>query len=843
MAQVVTRPFQEFLEQYSDSLAELGTARADVLYDPQQPNADAQRILALCRKRVQASTKFREVEQQLHRVVANVLGFQEWQYPGIIDALAPRCGKTPTGLLTADVLSQLNPRFVKRVLVVCPPHLVPQWLDDIQAMFGSYAQAYNLNESVSAESVKKKRQTLGQRYRRTMMESAAQQKAQADTLAWQYAKSGFYRLTQLRRKPNPAKLEFYVVGLVKFREAPPWRPIEILCHDMTWYQQRVKEMVVRDNVCTEITEASLAWLDLEPTDKRRQAIQEGLAARLNRRMCPDCGRELLDKNGFPVLMGNSSKARCPKCQAALFQPCQGKLDGNMAEYIARFLPEQFGLVIFDEAHKLNNGESGQGMAGKNICRAVRRVLYLTGTPSDGLSSKAWDMAWNLNQARMVELGFRYKKKGEFIRQYGVLEEIKAVPVKDGQVTKGKVTHRVKEQPGIAGKLMTEVVLRTAVFGQLTEFFPNLPSYTEEVRLLPMSVEMAAQYEQFSDDLREEVRASLRNGSKRKLWMLMMPLMDCCENAFQGRHVYDDGDWVASFKPIGNAIQPKERDLIEFVRESIAEKQQVVVYAENTDTIDVTARLQNILESTLGIRVKRLVGVDNTQTRGARIQKWMEHERFDVMIVNPKRVEVGMSLPWATRVYFYQLSLSTPILRQAAQRGRGEYQRVPVKVVFALYDGTMQTKQLLRQAKKLKHAQLFDGIMPSGLAEADFETDSLLEALAKDLVGEGESVVGDVRQEWASLRELEVMNEEKTRTGLVPVVVDVPAEPMQILAVTQQIGVQELTTQFVEFVVSVMADDAPVGKQCDLFGLTRQVKITVKSAVRKKSNVAQLSLFG
>ena len=845
--QTVTRSWEEFTDNYSPSLLEVGTQRVQVLYDPAIQTERTQQIQHRCDVILAGSEKFKRYQAQIDRVVANVLAYQQ-QYHGVIDSLAPRCGKTPIALLTADALNQYDPRFPRRVLVVCPPHLVPQWLDDIQALFGNKAQGYDLNQSVSYSKFNNKYESLLKRYQKQLSGKAAEQTAYADALKWAYAKDGFRQLTKLRDLPRPAKLEFYVIGLVKFRQAPRWRPIHPKTYDLEWYVQKSKDLAARvmrgelERWKTAISYRSLAWLNAEADDEDRKEIETALQARLFEQHCPDCGNSLVDKRGFPVLLGNSRKLTCPYCRAALYQPEQQEqmwYSANVAEYVANYLPDTFGLVVFDEAHKIFNGESGQGTAGKKICRVADRVLFLTGTPSDGMSSKLWDMAWNLTPGRMKTLGFNYRKRQRFIEQYGVLEEITAVPIKDGVVTNGKVTHRVKEQPGIAGRFMTEFALRYSVFGQLMEFFQDLPPYTEEVRVLPMGEAMQTEYNQFAERLREMVRKELRAGCKRRLWMLMLPLMDCCENAFHGRNVFDEGDLVARYAALGDAIQPKERDLIEFVRESVFDdRQQVCVYAENTDTINIVERLKTLLETELQVRVKTLTGADNTQTRNARIKKWMEQERYDVFIVNPKRVEVGMSLPWATRVYFYQLSLSTSILRQAAQRGRGEYQKVPVKVVFALYDGTMQTRQLWRQAKKLKHAQLFDGMMPSGLAEADDEHDSLLEALAKDFIGESEAVEADVRKEWAALRELEVTQEEKAK--------DQKVEQVIVLEETHEIkhiGEQELDVTFTEMVLPVIPDDAPVGTQGGLFfGMKKQV--TVKTSQRKpKVAVNQLSLFG
>ena len=791
------RPFSEFIDNYMDSLRQVSADLVDVLYDGITDTPLTRQVEALIDQILIGSEKFNKNPQQVKRVKANVVAFLEHGDHAVLNGLEMRCGKTPISLLTAYCLGEILQQ-PQRVLIVCPPHLVTKWMGETTALFGDLVEVVNLNFKTA------RKKNIG------VMQ----------------------HLQRIRGKAT--RFEVYVIGLSTFREDGRKRHIKAKRGEYEQFLLRMKD-----------AKKSTWWLDLPPDDDARIRLEKKLWSVLDKQRCPDCGAVLEDEHGRPLRLDGDSRKRCPNCQAALWQYDENERPRfyNPIQYIHKHLRRAFDLAIVDESHKLKAGnETGQGAAGLLLAQTTTRMIQLTGTPSDGKASNLWAMAWSICPQRMRKLGFRFSGEKEFIKRYGVLEEITSVPMKDGLVTNAKVTKRTREAPGIAGSFMTEIMLRHCIFGKLEEFFPNLPPYQEEVRMIPMSPEMEAEYLQFEATAREELGRMLRNHDKRGLGAFVRSILDCCENAYRGREMNFPNGEDAYFAPIGEEIQPKERDLIEFVQAAIADRRKVCVYVENTSTIDITPRVISVLKQEIPGADVRVLKDTSTSDRQERIDRW-DREGMQVLITNPSRVEVGMDMPWATRVYYYQLPLSTFVLRQASKRGRGIYQTRDIQVVFAIYQHTMQAKQLGKQADKLKYGMLFDGLLPKGLAlEADSGGDSLAFELARELVS-GVKADEDVAAKWAAMTKFEQP------------VIDVPV--VEVVSPVTQIepdaqAIQEIVRGGFDAMVEHIEQQLPrgniIGKngtQFGLFDLTPKAPIDwskIPPATIVKGKPVQLGLW-
>ncbi len=89
-------------------------------------------------------------------------------------------GKTLLSIATAYALHKF--KGLKRVLVVCPPHLVLKWVQEIKEAL-PFAKAYNLNK-----------------------------------------KDIISQLEVIRKQPEPVSLEFYIIGRERVKTGFLWRP-------------------------------------------------------------------------------------------------------------------------------------------------------------------------------------------------------------------------------------------------------------------------------------------------------------------------------------------------------------------------------------------------------------------------------------------------------------------------------------------------------------------------------------------------------------------------------------------------------------------------------------------
>ena len=141
-------------------------------------------------------------------------------------------------------------------------------------------------------------------------------------------------------------------------------------------------------------------------------------------------------------------------------------------------------------------------------------------------------------------------------------------------------------------------------------------------------------------------------------------------------------------PALQGIMPKEQELISIIKKELEQKRKVLVYIQNSNTTDISPRLVDLIEDKQ-IKVKVLRSGD-TEGRAKIIQRWVK-KGIDVLITNPKKVEVGMDLLDFPSIIFFHIPMSTYTLRQASRRSWRIPQKKPVRIYFLTYSGTMQTR--------------------------------------------------------------------------------------------------------------------------------------------------------
>jgi hypothetical protein len=104
-----------------------------------------------------------------------------------------------------------------------------------------------------------------------------------------------------------------------------------------------------------------------------------------RRTCAVCctplWRESRDRGSQPA-PGQKYPTRNPRC----------RLD----EYLRRMFPDQVYLLIWDEVHEAQHGDTGNGEAFSRMAGMARKVLAMTGTPFNGRSSSIFNLEYALN---------------------------------------------------------------------------------------------------------------------------------------------------------------------------------------------------------------------------------------------------------------------------------------------------------------------------------------------------------------------------------------------------------------------------------------------------------------
>ncbi|HZP04638.1 MAG TPA: DEAD/DEAH box helicase [Terracidiphilus sp.] len=420
------------------------------------------------------------------------------------------------------------------------------------------------------------------------------------------------------------------------------------------------------------------------------------------------------------------------------------------EYIGRYMKGWFDFAIADELHQLA-GDTAQGNGLGVLGRAARRLIGLTGTLMGGYADDLFNIFYRMEPRVMVRQGFAYGGQGrrDFQEQYGVLETIEKIEDSDNACSRAtKKTVRVLRKPGASPLLFGKFLMSSTAFLSLEDISDNLPPYGESVISVDMDETLQKAYEQ----LEEEIRAAMKEhrGNKSLMSILLNTLL------LYPDHPYDfDQIWARAYDPQSReyvkflvtepenltreALYAKERALITDIKDELRQGRRCQVYATYTGEKDVTLRLQTVLERE-GIRTAVLRSSVATDKR----EDWYDRQLkagVEVVICHPKLVETGLDLLAFPTLYFYETGYSLHTLRQASRRSWRIGQRLPVRVKFVTYAGTMQETCLRLMGKKMLVALMMEGkFTGEGLQALDTDED-LMSAMARELVekaGIGES---------------------------------------------------------------------------------------------------------
>ncbi len=681
-----TIPLKDFLETYGESMAEKVTRELKVIHDPSAQREDGfSSVLAELKKK-----PFPAQEEIIKAGYKSLMCGNRAVYT----VCEMGTGKTLMAIAVCYLLHRL--KKLNRVLVICPPHLVLKWIQEIRESV-SGAKVTNLN-----------------------------------------GKDVLRRLEHIRKRPPSRGLAFFVIGRERAKTGFLWRPA---------------------------------------------VVKKGPGL-----FCPRCGQELLDMDGCPLgVFETNARGRVKKkylcnnsvmkwqfnpnegihrrimvpCNEPLWQPDVTRKNYRKyipAKYIKKRMKGCFDLLVADEVHMYKN-QSGQGYAFGALAASCRYILCLTGTLAGGYASDVYHLLFRTHPRLMLEDKSPWGNPRRFIERYGVLEKITTVKQEDGLTTKAKRSTVVKEKPGISPLLLGKMFIPNSVFMRLSDCMEHLQPYDEEVIELSMDPQMAERYMVFENTLKNALRKALAMGDNSLLGGYLHALLSYPERIHKGVEVIHPRtkEIVACGPPL-EGVMPKEHELLSIIGREVKQGRRVMVYFENSLSTDISPRIVSMLEER-SIRVKVLRSGD-TQGRAKIIDKWVK-KGIDVLMTNPRKVEVGMDLLDFPSIVFYQIPMSTYTLRQASRRSWRIPQRKPVKVYFLAYRGTMQTRLMQLMADKLISSLTLEGeLSDKGLAALSETSDSMTRELAKMLFEKAES--GDnqsLKDIWAAYRKKEVQVEK------------------------------------------------------------------------------------
>ena len=448
-------------------------------------------------------------------------------------------------------------------------------------------------------------------------------------------------------------------------------------------------------------------------------------------------------------------------------------------------PNRVYLLLWDEVHEAQHGDTGNGEAFSRMAGLAKKVLAMTGTPFNGRSSSIFNLEYAINPRVRQRYnwggGKRFSRKergsrqfqevisessntfGELRYQRGraesrwvadmgvreqVVEERPSYDRDTGAYTGTSTYERpYQEAPGISPLLVAEV-LDHAIFFSLADLGKALPQYEE----IALPVELDADiYDEY-----DRTRQRLKDYLIQRRWE--------GDTTFRGSYLQWSMGWHnAPFRPyevihnlkhpITGAKEPytvvsipsygedrifaKEQALIDLVQAELAANRPCVIYFRQTATRDIQPRLKTLLRQQVPeARTFILKNTVDAERREAVIDREIA-KGTNVVLCNPELVKTGLDLIHFPTLIFYELVFNLSTLMQAAARSyRLNQTHTHCKVVYLYAEGTMEQTAVQLMSRKQRAAKLLTGdIGLTGLdalteGEGGFE-EALLEAIGRD----------------------------------------------------------------------------------------------------------------
>jgi hypothetical protein len=435
--------------------------------------------------------------------------------------------------------------------------------------------------------------------------------------------------------------------------------------------------------------------------------------------CPDCGAQLREKangeGGFLSMKDlGRSKKRCSAeivvdydkdgnaiilpCNTPLWQYAEGQAIWAPAEYIHKHMKGAFDYLICDEIHEEKADTTARANALGALVASCRKVIGMTGTLIGGKASHVRSLLFRLSPQSLKAENLAWQDDMEFARRYGRVDTIiteKTGPACDNRRSNGRnTTKRQAEQPGIMPTLYGRHLIGNTIFLSLKDVAADLPAYDEHPTPVRMSAELEQPYREMEGALKEAVAELLRKGNHQLLSAMLHALLAYPDYPYDWKpvgYVNKTGRFVTVTCPPtlnGNCLWPKEKKLLEILRQEKAQGRQCWVFCVYTSTHPVLERLEKIIKQAGFAAMTLNADQVPTRSRSAWIAK--NAPGVDVIISHPQPVRTGLTLFDAAgnhnfpSLIFYETGYDLFTLRQASRRSWRIGQKHPCRVYYLYY---------------------------------------------------------------------------------------------------------------------------------------------------------------
>jgi superfamily II DNA or RNA helicase len=637
----------------------------------------------------------------------------------------PGVGKTTIAVAVSELLRECGGDH-RPTLVVCPPHLVPKWVREIQQIV-PLAFAMPLNRLSDVAQFVRQLERLAPDTPAYAVLSREMAKLGSGWRAAYVVRKKYQRVENGRDEGEDASEDTPLARMSQDRpietdtfyacphcghpifEAEGGHEI-VLARDVSYLEERKR-------VCFECHEPLYQMVHLTNSNNG-----SSLPALVNQGNGNDKGRPggtLIDLAAKPATQ------RYP-----------------IADFIARRYRNTFKLLVADEIHQMKGQSTDQGYALGALVRACDKTLALTGTVYGGRATSLFFLLHRL--LPLVRAQFKWSDGQKWAERYGIVERVtKRTEGDSGFGTfSGKRRRQtyVRELPGASPELAA-LLLDSTAFVNLSDLGFDLPPYREYPHEIAMSDDQSEAYADLEDELVQELKERLKRGDRSLLAAYLQSLLAYPNSCFREEVVTDSrGEFIAHARALADAsnrdslrLFPKEQWLVDLAKAEQVKGRRVLVFCRQTATRDITPRLLTILGRS-GLRADVLKAKVGTQVREEWLRRRVGKDMIDVLITNPKMVETGLDLIDFQTTVWFELDYSVYTMMQASRRTWRIGQTHAVDVHFAVYRNTMEHRAASLVGQKLAAAQLLYGDSVEGaLVEQSESGRGFLADLARSVI--------------------------------------------------------------------------------------------------------------
>jgi hypothetical protein len=345
-------------------------------------------------------------------------------------------------------------------------------------------------------------------------------------------------------------------------------------------------------------------------------------------------------------MLKKKKRKCKQCGSTLWQYVRPHKIAP-SRIIKKYLKNWFDYAILDESHVMKSHSSIAGEAFSHFVGAAKKIMVLTGTLIAGRAEDLRPTLFRTMPEKFISRGLGWNDSVEFNNRYGRIE---TTNIKK-EASKGKALHtkkliRKKVMPGLMPSFYRDFLADCSIFCSLKEMMQGaaMPALTETTEPISMSQEMVVEYACLKAALLEAYR-KLKADDNELAIRFMSTIAETLGTWPDDPHgwgaiCYKDHDGIEHevYRPRDiDGITPKEKRLIDIIRQEKAEGRQVWVFSTRTDT---TARLLKLMVAShlscahLHVKIKPVER-----------EQWIRDygPGMDVVIGHPALVETGLDL--------------------------------------------------------------------------------------------------------------------------------------------------------------------------------------------------------